>query len=97
MPRTTWAEKRLISELSSALSEYWSTVLRPRTDAARRAKRRLKAALEVVHSFLDRGWRRIADERRRARLRARCDDIFERLETALLRNALFRELAELQR
>ena len=85
MPRTTWAEMRLIGELSSALSEYWSTALRPRTDEARRAKRRLKAALEIAHQFLDRGWRRIEDEGRRATLKEKCDEVFERLEEALLR------------
>jgi len=51
---------------------------------ARKAKRRLKAVLELGHRMLDRGWRRIADERLRARVRAKCDDVFERLEAELL-------------
>lgn len=74
----------MAGELSSAIREYWSTGLNPSTDEARRAERKLKTALEVAHTMLDRGRRRIEDERRRARLRATCDDVFERLESAFL-------------
>lgn len=84
MNRMTRAERALVKELMRAETQYLGTRATPTTDEARRAKRRVKEALEVGHRMLDRGWRRIADEGRRARLRSKCDDIFEKLESTLL-------------
>ena len=72
-------------ELSLAHCEHIITRGTPTTIEARRARRRLKDALELGHRMLDNGWRRIADERLRTRVRAKCDDVFEKLEEALLR------------
>lgn len=79
----------MISELCNAHCEYEDTSDTPTTLEARRAKRRLKAALVVAHQMLDRGWRRIADESLRARVRAKCDDVFEKLEYDLLELSVY--------